>query len=90
VGRDEWPEPGHPGRDERRVRRRAEGDDDAQVLAPVALAEHEGVLRADRHDQRGAGAGAEALDSGDHEEERQSPLGPFRPTGRRSRVARAF
>ncbi len=43
----------HAERHQQRVRRRAERDDRAHVLAPQALAEHEGVLRADRHDQSG-------------------------------------
>jgi hypothetical protein len=44
-----------PGDDEHQVRDRADGDHHAHVLPGQALPEHEGVLRADRDDQRQAG-----------------------------------
>ena len=50
------PAPSDAGGDEHRVRRGADRDDRADVLEPQALAEHEGVLGADRHDERQAQA----------------------------------
>jgi hypothetical protein len=55
VGVDERAETGDAGRDQQDVGHSADGDNGQDVLAPDALTQHEGVLRADRGDQRERG-----------------------------------
>jgi hypothetical protein len=69
--------PGHAGGDEDDVGQGADGHDHHDVLAAQALAEHEGVLRTDRHDEGQAQAetGHGGEQSGRHGP-RMRPAGP--------------
>jgi hypothetical protein len=60
---------GDAAQHQQRVGDGAEGDDGADVLAPQALAQHEGVLRADGDDEREAEheAGGEAAECHDRD-----------------------
>ena len=48
----------HPGKDENRVRQRADRDDNTHVFTAQPLAQDVGVLRTDRDDERESGAQA--------------------------------